>query len=137
MNSLPHSRNQEQGKQWISPSKHILKKNKNGSMGWKDHGQNFLRLHGIIFLNYLEKGKTITAIFPLYRINFSPNWWKSNSTWWRKKFSSPWKCTNWYVFNCHGQSCQIGLQIAPLLIIFSRFGLLLLFHLCKHEEMTL
>jgi len=63
MDPLVHTRDQEQSKQWTSPGERTPKKVKTVPSDRKVMVTVFCDSKGVMHVDYLEKGKTITGLY--------------------------------------------------------------------------
>src|ERR1700755_1274779 len=79
----------EQSKQWTSRGERAPKKAKTVVSAGKGMSTAFWDLQGVIYLHYLEKGKTVTGLYYAELLGrFDAELQKNGPIWRRKKFSS-------------------------------------------------
>jgi Transposase. len=79
----------EQSKQWTSPGERALKKANTVLSAGKVLATVFWDSQGVIFINYLEKGKAVTGLYYAKLLGrFDAELQKKDPIWQRKKCSS-------------------------------------------------
>jgi len=110
----------EQSKQWTSPDEPAPKKAKTVPSVGKVMATVFLDSQGVIYIEYLEKGKTVTGLYYTELLDgFAPNCRKYGPIWRRKKCSSimaTWPNWSSWATNCY--PIHHVLQIWPVWLLF-------------------